>query len=213
MSSQISLKEAERKAFRTKVDDGLWDILVGSYFLLFLVAIYLSPSLGDFWSSAVIIPIWGLIYLVIWLIRKYIITPRMGVVKFGHMRKTRLMKFTIMMVVFNVIALILGIIAAINFAKLPGQVMSIMFGMLLLIAFSLAAYFLDLSRFYIYGLLVGLSPLIGEWLWSHGYASHHGFPITFGITAGIMIIIGLIIFFRLLHDNPLPSEDLPREPA
>ncbi len=167
----------------------------------------------EIWSSAVIIPIWGLIYLVIWLIRKYIITPRMGVVKFGHMRKTRLMKFTIMMVVFNVIALILGIIAAINFAKLPGQVISIMFGMLLLIAFSLAAYFLDLSRFYIYRLLVGLSPLIGEWLWSHGYASHHGFPITFGITAGIMIIIGLIIFFRLLHDNPLPSEDLPREPA
>jgi hypothetical protein len=213
MSSQISLKEAERKVFKTTVDDGLWDILLGCYFLSFVLAIYLSPALGDFWSSAVTIPVWGLTFLVILLIRKYIVTPRMGVVKFGHMRKTKLVKFTLVMVIVNVIALILGIIAAMSFGTVPGQVYSIILGMIILIGFSIAAYFLDISRFYIYGLVIGLAPVVGEWLWQHGYASHHGFPITFGIIAGIMILTGLVIFVRLLRDNPLPSEGIPSEQA
>jgi hypothetical protein len=213
MSQPISLKEAERKAFKTKIDDGLWDILLGSYFLLFVVAIYLSPSLRDFWSSAVIIPIVGLVFLVIWLIRKYIITPRLGTVKFGRMRTNKLMKFTIVMLVFNVLAFIGGIVGAMNFKRVPGQMYPIIFGMLLLIFFSIAAYFLDFNRLFIYGLLVGFSPLVGEWLWSHGRASHHGFPVTFGIAAGIMILTGLAVFFHLLHNNPLPKEMNPSEGA
>lgn len=213
MSSQISLKEAERKAYKSTFDDGLWDILLGWYFLSFVFAIYLSPALGDFWSSAATIPIWVLAFLVIWLVRKYIVKPRIGIVKFGQLRKARLMKFTLVMLVANTIALILGIIAALSFGIVPGQVYSILFGMMLLIGFSIAAYFLDINRFYIYGLLLGLTPLVGEWLWSHGYASHHGLPICFGITAGIMILTGLVIFIRLLHNNPIPTEGIPLEQA
>jgi len=44
-------------------------------------------------------------------------------------------------------------------------------------------------------------------------ASHHGFPVTFGITAAVMIVIGLFLFVRLLRDNPLPVEGLPTEEA
>lgn len=58
MSQQISLKEAERKAFRSKYNDGLWDILLGCFFLMFAVAPYLSPTLGDFWSSVAFVPFW-----------------------------------------------------------------------------------------------------------------------------------------------------------
>jgi hypothetical protein len=125
MSQQISLKGAEQRAFRITYNDGLWDIFLGCYFLMF----------------------------------------------------------------------------------------SIIFGMLLLMGFSLAAYFLDFNRLYIYGLLVSLSPLVGEWLWSRGYAAHHGFPITFGASAGIMILVGLTIFVRLLRDNPVPTEGIPSEKA
>jgi len=72
---------------------------------------------------------------------------------------------------------------------------------------------LDFNRLYLYGLLVGLSPLIGEWLWTQGYASHHGFPVTFGTASGIMILVGLIIFIRLLRDNPIPSEGIHSDDA
>lgn len=213
MSHQISLKEAERKVFRATYNDGLWDIFLGCYFLIFAIAPFLSPSLGDFWSTVVFIPFWGLVYLVIWLLRKYVVTPRVGSVKLGRPRKTRLVKFTVVMLIVNVIAFILGLIAAMSFGRIPGQMFTIILGLILMIGFSIAAYFLDFNRLYIYGLLVGLSPLIGEWLWSQGYAAHHGFPVTFGTTAGIMILVGLVVFVRLLRDNPVPIEGIPSDEA
>lgn len=213
MSQRISLKEAERKAFRTAYNDGLWDIFLGCFCLIFAIGPYLSSSLGDFWSSVVFLPFWGLVFLAIWLIRKHVVTTRVGVVKFGLTRKTKLAIFTIVMLVVNIIAFILGLFAALSFGKVPGQVYTIILGMIFLFGFSIAAYFLDFNRLYIYGLLVGFSPLVGEWLWTQGYASHHGFPITFGTTAGIMILVGLAVFIRLLRDNPVPREEVPFEEA
>lgn len=206
MSSQISLKEAEQKVFKTAYNDGLWDIFLGCFFMIFVIAPYLSESLGDFWSSVVFLPFWGIVYLVIWLIRKYVVTPRIGLVKFGPVRKTKLAKFTVVMIIINVFALILGVIAAVSIGRAPGQIYSIFIGIILLVGFSIAAYLLEINRLYFYGLLVGLSPLVGEWLWTQGYAAHHGFPITFGISSSIMILTGLIIFIRFLHDNPVPME-------
>jgi hypothetical protein len=205
MSHQISLKEAERKVFSTAVNDGLWDILLGCFFLIFAVAPFLSAGLGDFWSSVVFLPFWGLVFLIVWLLRRHVVTPRVGVVKFGRARKTKLTQFTVVMLVANVIAFILGLVAALSFGRVPGQIYTMALGLLFLLGFSVAAYFLDFSRLYVYGLLVGLSFLVGEWLW----ASHHGFPITFGTTAGIMILVGLAVFVRLLRRNPIPIEGIP----
>jgi hypothetical protein len=213
VSQKINLKEAERKAFRITYNDGLWDIFLGCFFLMFAIGPYLSPSLGDFWSSVVFLPFWGVVFLVILLIRKCVVTPRIGVVKFGLARKTKLVKFSVVMLVINVVAFILGLVAALSLGRVPGQMITIIFGLILLIGFSTAAYFLDFNRLYIYGLLVGLSPLVGEWLWTHGYATHHGFPVAFGTSAGIMILVGLVVFVRLLHDNPVPVEGIPFEEA
>jgi hypothetical protein len=211
MSQQISLKDAERKAFRTTNNDGLVDIFLGCFFLMFTFAPYLSLTLGDFWSSVVFLPFWALVYLVLALIRKRVVIPRIGFVKFGQARKARLRKFSAVMLVLNIVVLILGFAAALSFGSVPGQLISIIFGMILLMGFSLAAYFLDFNRLYIYGLLVGFSPVVGEWLWTHGYATHHGFPITFGTSAGIMILVGLAVFVRLLHNYPVPIEGIPSE--
>jgi hypothetical protein len=212
MSQQISLRDAERRVFRTAYNDGLWDIFLGCYFLILVIAPFLSTSLGDFWSSVVFLPFWGLIYLVIRLIRKYVVTPRVGVVRFGPVRKGKLKKFTLLMLCVNIVSLILGLVAAVSIGRISGQVISIFFGLILLTGFSAAAFYLDFTRLYLYGLLLGLAPLVGEWLWEHGYTTHHGFPITFGAISGIMILVGLVIFVRLVHSNPLPA-GLPPEGA
>jgi hypothetical protein len=211
MSQQISLREAERKVFRTAYDDGLWDVFLGSFLLLFAVAPLLSPILGDFWSSAVFLPYWVLVFLAIRLVRKHVVARRVGVVRFGQARKARLRRFTLVMLLLNAAALILGFIVAPNFARVPGQMIAFAIGAMLLIGFSIAAYFLNIGRFYVYGLLAGLAPLVGEWLWTHGYAADHGFPVTFGVTAAIMILAGLAVFVRLLRDNPVPTEAIPPE--
>lgn len=213
MSQRISLRDAERKAFRTTYNDGLVDIFLGCFLLMFVIAPYLSASLGDFWSSAVFLPFWALVYLAIRLIRRYVVTPRIGTARFGQARRARLARFTGVMLAINAVALVLGFVAALSFGRVPGQTISIAFGMVLLMGFSIAAYSLDFNRLYIYSLLVGLSPLVGEWLWGRGYATHHGFPITFGISAGVMIVVGLTVFVRLLLDNPVPVEGIPSEEA
>jgi hypothetical protein len=86
-------------------------------------------------------------------------------------------------------------------------------GLILLVGFSLAAYLLDFRRLYLYGLLVWLAPLVGEWLYTNYQVPHHGFPITFGLVAAIMILTGLVLFVRLLRDNPLPGPQASAEGA
>jgi hypothetical protein len=213
MSESVSLKEVEKKVFTATHNDGLWDILLGCFVLMFAIAPLLSASLGDFWSSAVFLPFWGLVFLVIRWMRKHVVAPRIGVVKFGRARMARLRKFSIVMLAVNVIALILGFIAASNVGKISGHAVVPLSGLIFLVGFSAAAHFLDFGRLYLYGLLIGLSPIVGEWLWAHHKASHHGFPLTFGVTAAVMILVGLVLLVRLLRANPVPVEGVASEEA
>jgi len=213
VSQPISLKDAERKVFRTATNDGLWDMFLGCFFIMFSVAPLLSARLGDFWSSAVFLPVWGLLYLAIRQIRKRVILPRVGYVIFGETRRAALGRLSFLMLVVNLLALVLGILAALNYRSIPGQLTSMAFGLMLLLGFSFAAYVLNLPRLYLYGLLAGLSPLVGEWLFSRGLTTHHGFPVTFGAVAGVMILIGLGLFVQLLRSYPAPENGLPGRQA
>lgn len=206
MSENISLKEAERKVFATAFQDGLWDVFIGCFVLIFAVAPFLSATLGDFWSSAVFLPFWALVYLAIRLTRRFLVAPRIGMVKFGRSRKARLSRLAAILVAVNVVGLLLGMLAA-RVSNRPGWMVLTPFALLMLTIFSVAGYYLDFPRLHLYGVLVSLSPLVGEWLYVTSGASHHGFPITFGITAGLMIGVGLIKFALLLRDHPLPVEE------
>jgi purine-cytosine permease-like protein len=48
------------------------------------------------------------------------------------------------------------------------------FSVMVLISFTLAVYFLDLNRFYIYGFMLGFAPILGEWLFQEFGIAHHG---------------------------------------
>lgn len=214
MPGQVSLKRIEKQAFTAAYSDGLWDFFLGCFLLMFAVAPLLSGALGDFWSSAVFLPFWALVYAVIRWTRKHVVAPRVGTVKFGRARKAKLRKFSLIMLAVNVAALVLGFVAASQAKPLPGQGVAPLFGAFFLVAFSAAAYFLDFGRLYMYALITGLSPLVGEWLWVRGMASHHGIPVTFGITAALMMVVGIVLFVRLLRHNPLPDpEGLSSEEA
>jgi hypothetical protein len=206
MSQNVSLKEAERKVFTTAFQDGLWDVLIGCFVLMFAVAPLLSTTLGDFWSSAVFLPFLALVYLAIWLTRRHVVTPRIGVVRFGPSRKMRLSRASVILFVVNGVGLILGFLAY-RFSDRPGWTIVTPFALLMLTLFSVGATYLDCPRLYLYGALTALSPLVGEWLWIRAGASHHGFPITFGITAAIMVTVGLVKFALLLRDHPLPGKE------
>ncbi len=209
MSENISLKDAERRVFMAATQDGLWDIFIGSVLMIFAIAPFLSAGLGDFWSSAVFLPFWGLVALAITLVRKRVLAPRIGTVEFGPRRKTRLKRFSLVLLLLNLFAFLLGVIAAANFVDNAGLLFAGTFGLIVLVGFSAAAYLLEIRRLFAYGLLVALSPLVGEWLYISWGVPHHGFPLTFGVTSGLIILVGLFLFVRLLRANPVPAADTP----
>ena len=207
MSDEINLKEADRKIFSTSFDDGLLDIFLASVVLMFALAPFLSKYLGDFWSSFIFLPFWGALYLILRWLRVHVVNPRIGTVKYGPTRKKKITVFTIVMLVLNTVFLILGMVA---FA-IPGDSgwrFILPFGAMVLILFSLGGYFLDLTRLYVYGLMLALAAPVGEWLYQNFGASHHGYPVTFGLSALVIFLVGLVKFITLVRDNPLPPEDL-----
>lgn len=211
MPQKISLKQVERKVFRTTFQHGLWDVFIGCVVLQFSIAPLLSSKLGDFLSSAVFLPFWALVFVVILLVKKYIVRPRIGLVTFGPYRKKKLSKLVILMVAVNLIALILGAYFALHFWVSAGWIYMFFLGLVVLFLSTIAAYFLNLTRYFIYGLLFLLSLLIGEWSFVQFRLAHHGFPITFGVTAGIIILTGLIHFFRFMRNYPLPRNQTTLE--
>jgi hypothetical protein len=207
MSNEINLKEADRKIFTASFNDGLLDIFLASFVLMFAVAPFLSIYLGDFWSSFVFLPFWGIVYLVLRWLRVHLVIPRTGTVKYGPIRKKKLTAFTIVMLVLNTAFLILGLLAF-TIPSESGWRFILPFGAMVLILFSLGGYFLSLTRLYAYGLMLALAPVVGEWLYQTFGIPHHGYPVTYGLSAAIIFLVGLVKFITLVRDNPLPPEDL-----
>lgn len=211
MSESISLKAVESRAFRAAVHDGLWDVFLGCFALQFGLAPLLSRSLGDFWSSAVFLPAWGLLYIAIRLIRKHILAPRVGVMKFGAARKTILVRVNLVVLVILLVSAGLGTISAFYVDAMPGWLTSALLGLIFLTCCGVGAHVLEFPHLYLYGAMLALSPLVGEWLWTNLGVPHHGWPVTFGITGVVIITTGLVRFFRILRENPIPVADIATE--
>lgn len=205
MSQDKTLKAIDRKIFKSYFEDGLLDIFLAAFVLMFAIAPLLSGTLGDFWSSFIFLPFWGLIYLVLWFIRRRVVTPRIGSVTWGAMRKEKLKTGSIIMLVINLVFFILGIISFIS--PIPsGYSMSLRFSLMMLILFSGAGYMLDFTTLYVYGVLIALAMPVGEWLFQNVGFSHHGFPVVFGTVSAAMFLRGLYKFITFVKETPLQPE-------
>jgi hypothetical protein len=214
MSEQISLREFERKAYSTIFQDGLLDIVIGCGVVQFSVAPLLTETgLNDFWSSAVFVPIMFGLIAVAWMVRRKVVVPRLGQLRVGAWRKRKLSRGVIGLLALNVLIFVLGVLAAVGSIS-SRNVLSwipiphIGFGLSTLMLFSVSAAIFEVPRFYLYGALLALSPVVGEWLHITIGASHHGFPVTFGAVAVIIILIGVTLFVRLLRRYPTSGEQL-----
>ena len=203
MSEKISLKEVEGQVFKSTFQDGLMDLFIGSVVLMFAIGPYLTPYLGDFWGSAVFVPFWAIIYITLLLIRKYIVKPRLGTFEYGPWRKTRMIRFSLVMVFVFTTTFILGLLSLVKFEAIPGWVHTARFSLVILLTFSAVAYFLDLTRLYLYGILIALAPLVGELLWVYLDVPHHGYPFTFGFAAMVILGTGLALLIRLVQTHPI----------
>ena len=202
MQQKIDLKRLERKAWTSFYDDGLGDIFLGCVILMFALAPMLGRmGFGDFWSSAVFLPFFALVFIGLVLLRKRVVIPRIGLVSFGQVRKKRLLKFNVLMLAVLSAGFILGVLSLMGGVG-QAWVRNLRFIAIVLMCFGLAGYFLGFIRLYLYGILIALAIPVGEWLWINMGVPHHGFPVAFGVTAGVIIVTGIVLFLRILGRNP-----------
>jgi hypothetical protein len=138
---------------------------------------------------------------------KYVIQPRMGIVRFGEKRKADKKKLMIIMI---------GSVAVTSVAfiwSMASGFQSILFGSLagwLIIGLLLAtlpisaiAYFLDIDRIYIYAVLVGIGIPTIEFLKNYVEYSVATLMVN-GSIGSIFVISGLVLFIRFIRKYPKP---------
>jgi len=212
MSTQINLKEIERKAFRSTYQDGLWDMYYGLVVMAMSIFVY-RPATGYSPTNIVLAMLAFFVAgLLLFAGKKYITLPRMGQVKFGPMRKQ---KMTTLGVILGVLVLLqvalVGLTtqgwlnpeasAKINDFLASRDLMDVAvaaIGALIIgVSFTVMAYFTDFPRGYYIALLSSLAVFLMI------YLNQPIYPIIIGT---LIILPGLVLFVRFLRDYPLRTE-------
>ncbi|MFX1570598.1 MAG: hypothetical protein ACFFCV_19845 [Promethearchaeota archaeon] len=168
----------------------------------------LLPNPLDFIVTFIFIGI-GLFFFL--TAKKFITKPRLGVVKFGFKRKGRKLKTLIVLSINLVILLVLYIIRFTNpelSLEFPGYLDGLILGLLFITApVCFAAYFIQYPRFYLYGILVGISFFLSD-LFSIFIPEPFDTLIVFSLISGIIIIMGIIYLIKFLQKYPLTKEEM-----
>ena len=217
MSATLDLKAAERKAYQLSTSqDGLYDIFFGSYIILLSAAPWLDENgLPSPWSVILPFGLGMMIFLCIMLIKKFVVAPRIGQVRFGTERKRRLKRLSIAMIVIFLLTLTLFAltVSAIYFrepiltgAKESGRLFDpvhIAAGIFIFVIFSVIGYVIDNVRLYAYGFLYGLGYVVSTVL-QELIGIQFYWPMA---VAGLVpVITGLVLFVWFLRTYPLRAE-------
>jgi hypothetical protein len=214
VSEKLSLKELERKAFRSTFQDGLWDIFLGLLLLNMGGGTLLGGSgMSPLWSMVVLTAFVCAVLALFWAGKKYVTAPRMGLVEFGPQRKSKLRRVRVVLflsVLVGVLMFLWGLGAWSGrlpyvLAELP--IPAYVWALQCVVVFSVAAYFMDVTRFYIYGVVYAVPFPLGILL-AHNteLTGALSMAITFGTAGGILVLIGVVLFVRFLRRYPLPAE-------
>jgi len=208
MKQDVNLKELERNAFRATFQGGIYEIswgllLLGLGCAPLLVFIGIPETVNIFVSiiPALIVQFAG---------KRYIITPRQGLVKFGPRRKKahkRLVIFSVVAVAITLALVILTMTGTVSKivgprTEIPWFIIAVSIGVMLLI--SVLAYLRDFGRMYLMAVMCGAGVLGSEFLY-HRLGQPLNSVVGMGIPGVIMLVIGAIQLAKFLHKYPLPD--------
>jgi hypothetical protein len=213
----LSLKEAERKAFRLSTSqDGLYDFFFGTYIILLSLMPWLDENgMGTPWNVILVMALGLLILLGVLLAKKYVVAPRIGQVRFGAERKQRMRRLAIAMAIIFLITVVLFAmtVSAIYYREpifqgsiewaLPLDPVHTMAGVFIFAIFSVIGYVNDYVRLYLYGFLYGLGYVVSTILQD---ITGNPFYWPMALVGLVVALTGLVLFLRFLREYPLPQE-------
>lgn len=193
MTLDTDLKQLEKNTWRSLFQDGLLDITMGMILIVSMIC--------QLFDAARIFYTLYLIPVVFQIIAQRSITrPRLGIVKFSKQRNRKRHWLFIILTLSILLLLILTMKGILQ--KLP--MTPVFVGGHILILCSVLAYFLNLYRLYLYGVLITLSFAVSE------IVIHHTGIIARGafawLASGVIIMaIGIFMLVRFLKKYPIPS--------
>jgi hypothetical protein len=216
MMQTVNLKDAEKQAFRLATfDDGLWEICLGLFFVLMSFYSITRAYLGPVLNVVFVLGGYILILILALITKKFITQPRIGHVRLGESTQRKIRKahiFTWVLVLATFAFLILGTMQLIHtptWEQFPQWVnefvVDLLFALLLLVLFGLAAYTTGITRFYFYGLLLGVGNFLTVML--RAYTDFQfGWPL---FLAGLIVAAsGGLVLIRFLNTHPDSPEEI-----
>jgi hypothetical protein len=193
----MDLKQTEKKTWGTQFIDGTTDIGIG---LLIAVSTVLrfNPGVSYYHYLWMLLPIPFMI-----LAKKYITTPRIGIVKFSRERVRADRMFVLIAAI--IIAVGFSIIFILIATKkewlqaIPYPMVIV--GVALFIIWSSIAYFRDFPRLYLYAFLGAISVMLTGTNTQNNPAG----VLAWSITAVVMIVIGIYYLIKFIKKYPLPK--------
>jgi hypothetical protein len=204
------LKRLERDAFRRFYEDGVFDIFIGSMLLVFFVSTSMWEVLGDGAASYVgMLVVAPVVTVPLFMYRRRLLRSRLGSFQPGPARRRRISGTRWILLGSVVVGIVaFGITAMVHGGGASADLMDVLVPVLwfvnAVVVFGAMAYFLDVPRFAVYGLLLGLIMPLLIWpdvLWGIDVEAW----LLFGIAGLAIIGFGLVKLRRFLRQYPAPE--------
>jgi len=207
MKPTDSLKQIERRAYRSTFEDGIYDIVFGIGFLYLgwirVLRIFDIPRNYEY-LPLLILPV------ILWLGKRFVTIPRLGAVEFGSKRKARRLLFLVACAGFFFLTLPLLYMPQFqNFGVDPSanvglpMAVGLVAGPLVIAL----AYFLDCPRMYIYAALLFFALPHSGFL-HRVVGSPLNTLITMGLPGFVILIYGLTLLFNFMKKYPRPAAEV-----
>jgi hypothetical protein len=192
MNQKIDLKELEKKAYTSYHQDGIVDIFVAAYVLVFGAMMILDlPWLGG------IVAVFGTVFYI--AAKRAVTLPRIGFVKFSD-RKPRIFLLLGIMAGASLFLLVVLMMRQVEtlfpLRSFLDEYFMIVAGISGMTVCGLCAYAFGLSRFYAYG----LSTLV---IFAVGYAFDLPFPQLITILGLLLLSSGAVQIAKFIAKYPV----------
>lgn len=211
MTGLTDLETLEKETFRKFYEDGIFDVFLGLMMAAMAIGAVMSDWIGsEGFGLLIMVGVAFALVTVLLGMRRRLLRSRLGEFKPGPRRRRRirltrlalLASVLVGLIVFGVAAIVYG--SGVSVASLE-VIIPVIWFVNATVVFGAMAYFLDVPRFYVYGLLFGLGMPLLIWpdvLWDFRVPPW----AAFAVPAGPIVATGLYKLARFLRDYPaLPA--------
>ena len=191
MQRDIDLKSIKRKVYMSYFQDGLWDILLGIFLIVWglMVTFDFVAVMGGFWL---------VFYMFILGLKRWLVYPRAGYIKIPEARRQQIKMVLLGSVVFLAgVATIPIFIIDSRPAWFSEYFMLILGGMFTLVIIFLAVWW-QVYRWYAYAAIILLAFMLHQWLDTE-------LNLSFFVPGGIVTVFGLVLLIRFIRKYPKAS--------